>query len=568
MQDRVSYVRRLMTSFWTLLIATGLFTVGLSGISLTSIPTGAAEDPHNVLLDFSARWCGPCQKMSPIVSKLERQGYPIRQVDIDDEKALAQKYQVESIPCFVLIANGREINRITGPTDEKQLRAMMMMLPKQNRDDVQLGKSAEKKPPEKLAQAKPADKKANSLLTLPPLFSKKSKEPQSNPPEQDETFRGQSPDRPAVATDQGFAREVLPASIRIRVKDGTHIHYGSGTVIDSRSGRAVILTCGHILRNLQKSAVIEVDLFAEGTAKPQVHLADVLEFDLEADVGLLTIACRQALPTVRLALNRDLPKVDDRVFSIGCGGGKLPSVEEHSVTAINGFAGPENLECTGVPLQGRSGGGLFMGSEQVGVCILADANYKRGIYTGMKPVAQLLRKAKLDYLIPVAGDDTTPGIRSGETNPSLADAPKRKGSGAAPGNNDAMNHLIEQELRGQSSQPGSTATSPEDYTGAEVVVIIRPKNGGGLSRVVIINEATPRILEDLLHESNAGSGRTEIPSTAQRTGNPKPTLIPREAHPPAKVAGKSPAGSRSNPGRSDRPIETSYETQRDRRQAE
>ena len=138
MQDRVSYVRCLMTSVWTLLIATGLFTLGLSGISLTSIPTGAAEDPHNVLLDFSARWCGPCQKMSPIVSKLERQGYPIRQVDIDDEKALAQKYQVESIPCFVLIANGREINRITGPTDEKQLRSLMMMLPKQNRDDVML----------------------------------------------------------------------------------------------------------------------------------------------------------------------------------------------------------------------------------------------------------------------------------------------------------------------------------------------------------------------------------------------------------------------------------------------
>ena len=183
-------------------------------------------------------------------------------------------------------------------------------------------------------------------------------------------------------------------------------------------------------------------------------------------------------------------------------------------------------------------------------------------------MAQLLRKAKLDYLIPVAGDDTTPRIRSGDTNPSLADAPKRKGSGAAPGANDAMNHLIEQELRGQSSQPGSTATSSEDYTGAEVVVIIRPKNGGGLSRVVIINEATPRILEDLLHESNAGSGRTDAPSTVQRTGNPKPTLVPREAHPPAKVAGKSPAGSRSNPSRSDRPIETSYETQRDRRQAE
>ena len=125
MQDRVSLGGRTTASLWTMLLGMVLVTTACSWVTITSI-SAQATDQNNILLDFSAKWCGPCQQMSPIVSKLERQGYPIRQVDIDQEQALAQKYNVESIPCFVLVANGREINRITGATDERQLKSLMM----------------------------------------------------------------------------------------------------------------------------------------------------------------------------------------------------------------------------------------------------------------------------------------------------------------------------------------------------------------------------------------------------------------------------------------------------------
>ena len=549
MQNRVSLGGQLTTSLWTMIFAGGLVAVACSWITLTSISAQAA-DPNNILLDFSATWCGPCQQMSPIVSRLERQGYPIRKVDVDQEKELTQKYNVESIPCFVLIANGREINRITGATDEKQLKRLMMMLPKQNIDDPFASKNSEKKrsnPSESVASKSNDDKKG--FLAIPPLFPKKKKEAQAADDES-EVFRGQDPG-PAKAGD--FSREAMAASTRIRVKDGSHVHYGSGTIIESQPGRAIILTCGHILRKLGKQATIEVDLFPEGTSNPQTANAQILKYDLEADVGLLAIASPDRLPVVKLALSRELPKVKDRAFSIGCGGGKLPSIEEHAITAVNGFEGPDNLECTGVPLQGRSGGGLFMGMEQVGVCILADSNYKRGIYTGMKPVAQLLQKAGLDYLLPSAGSSDL----RGEGLAAASVPPVSELSQPAP----AKEQMMAQTLPASVGVPENTAApslAAQDYEGAEIVCTIHPKTPGGVTRVVIINQASSRILNDLLHESSSAS-RPESSATVQNAVIKK--MNPNRTSSNANI----PVARATNPKRTEsdnRPIETSYEAQR------
>ena len=503
MQDRVSLGGRTTASLWTMLLGMVLVTTACSWVTITSI-SAQATDQNNILLDFSAKWCGPCQQMSPIVSKLERQGYPIRQVDIDQEQALAQKYNVESIPCFVLVANGREINRITGATDERQLKSLMMTLPKQNIDDSLVGKSSRNNGPAN-PESKPVSNKSSDekkpFPKMPSLFASKNKTPKQLPADESETFRGQDPDRRTPSDE--VSRKALAASTRIRVKDGSHVHFGSGTVIDSQPGRAVILTCGHILRDLGKNAIIEVDLFSDDTSKPQTVIAKIVQFDLDADVGLLSIPCQQRLEVVSLATARDLPEVNDRVFSIGCGGGKLPSVEDHVVTAINGCVGPENLECTGIPQQGRSGGGLFRGTEQVGVCILADPNYKRGIYTGMKPVAQLLKKAKLGHLAPSSSD----------RNDLVADGgPDQNGMklgnpvGMKQGLPSISNEMAEVITAEAILNSGATDTSPlsgsQNFAGAEIVCIVRPKGPGATSRVVIINQASSRFVDDLLHESS------------------------------------------------------------------
>lgn len=62
-----------------------------------------------VVLDFWADWCGPCQMQGPIVEELaaELEGkVKFGKVNVDEEAALALKYQIMSIPTLVVMQYG------------------------------------------------------------------------------------------------------------------------------------------------------------------------------------------------------------------------------------------------------------------------------------------------------------------------------------------------------------------------------------------------------------------------------------------------------------------------------
>ncbi len=65
---------------------------------------------------FTADWCNPCKKVKPVVEELNREqtvaNFQI--IDVDIEMELAKKFEVRSIPTFILMKDGVEINRITG----------------------------------------------------------------------------------------------------------------------------------------------------------------------------------------------------------------------------------------------------------------------------------------------------------------------------------------------------------------------------------------------------------------------------------------------------------------------
>src|SRR5262245_64158621 len=83
---------------------------------------GVARASDTVLLDFASPTCGPCHQMAPTIQSLEQAGYPIRRVDITREPALAQQFGVTAVPCFVMLADGREIGRLLGgQTSREQL---------------------------------------------------------------------------------------------------------------------------------------------------------------------------------------------------------------------------------------------------------------------------------------------------------------------------------------------------------------------------------------------------------------------------------------------------------------
>ena len=80
-----------------------------------------------VLVDFNATWCPPCQALHPILEEMaeESDDYKIVSVDIDDEDALAEQYEVSSIPCLVFFKDGEEVDRKIGLQPKKRLIKML-----------------------------------------------------------------------------------------------------------------------------------------------------------------------------------------------------------------------------------------------------------------------------------------------------------------------------------------------------------------------------------------------------------------------------------------------------------
>ena len=65
---------------------------------------------------FTADWCTPCKRVKPIVEELNREQADARFqiIDVDIEMELAKKFEIRSVPTFILIKDGVEINRLTG----------------------------------------------------------------------------------------------------------------------------------------------------------------------------------------------------------------------------------------------------------------------------------------------------------------------------------------------------------------------------------------------------------------------------------------------------------------------
>jgi thioredoxin 2 len=78
-----------------------------------------------VLVDFWADWCHPCKMAAPEVHALahEMSGKAlILQVDIDANPELANRYQVQSIPNFVVLRNGQVAFQQAGMVPRAQMR--------------------------------------------------------------------------------------------------------------------------------------------------------------------------------------------------------------------------------------------------------------------------------------------------------------------------------------------------------------------------------------------------------------------------------------------------------------
>ncbi len=81
-----------------------------------------------VLVDFYANWCGPCQMIAPILSEIaeEHSGkLKVGKINVDEERELASKYQVSSIPTLLLFKEGKIVKALVGFRSKSEIEEMI-----------------------------------------------------------------------------------------------------------------------------------------------------------------------------------------------------------------------------------------------------------------------------------------------------------------------------------------------------------------------------------------------------------------------------------------------------------
>lgn len=84
-------------------------------------------DNKFVLVDFSAVWCGPCKKLTPVIDDLAKDLPSIKFVkaDIEELDDLATEYSVEAVPTLVLLIDGKEVARLEGALGKSALKTWL-----------------------------------------------------------------------------------------------------------------------------------------------------------------------------------------------------------------------------------------------------------------------------------------------------------------------------------------------------------------------------------------------------------------------------------------------------------
>ncbi|KAK5802351.1 Thioredoxin H2 -like protein [Gossypium arboreum] len=74
------------------------------------------ESPKLMVIDFSASWCGPCKFMEPVLNGMAAKFTDVDfvKLDVDELPDVAQEFGVQAMPTFVLVKQGKEVDRVVG----------------------------------------------------------------------------------------------------------------------------------------------------------------------------------------------------------------------------------------------------------------------------------------------------------------------------------------------------------------------------------------------------------------------------------------------------------------------
>jgi Trypsin-like peptidase domain len=380
--------------------------IGFSQDRIPSIPSQSNPSP-NVVGDCLAIFFVDTQQASnqaieQVAAHAIELGWAVRRVDTRREVHVAERWRIHSSPTIVLVRGGREVDRILGQVTSTELfrRMLKFSAPDSIRDPGVTPLAGLQRP-------------SSVEIDIDAMVPMQQRPSRVSPPAGVDSVSGER------ASSDPYA-----ATVRIIVDEPDSHAVGSGTIIESSSQGAVVLTCGHLFRDRTAQSVIVVERFEGETVLR--YAAELVDYQIDdVDIGVLVFQPGKVVPSARVTGQLDSVRQGDVVYSMGCDHGSAPSRFDSRVTKLNRYLGAANIETSGLPVQGRSGGGLFNADgELVGICFAADAELNEGLYCGTQVVHSQIDKLGLSD-----GQRKKSGVRSdavlSSSTSQVAPAPQR-----------------------------------------------------------------------------------------------------------------------------------------------
>ncbi len=296
------------------------------------------------------------------------------------------------------------------------------------------------------------------------------------------------------------------ATVRIRVEEQNTLAFGTGTVIDVRGNEALVLTCGHLFRDMKDQSTLSIDVYSGPSQSTNVKAVYVHhKIDNGApDVGFLSFTLPFPIEPVPLLPRSQRLTIQQAVFSFGCDHGQNPTRHDTKVKSINRYLGPKNLEIEGAPAVGRSGGGLFDSAGRlIGVCNAAEPTGNAGIYLSAEEIYAQLEALGQPQLIPdyngetpvaLASSAVQSGIAPSDTmvTPATQNLPRQIPARSSPAN---IRWPDEQVSGNRPAPTGSAGAQVRGTDGGSLTCIVRDANGQ--EQVIRIASPTAELLNAL-----------------------------------------------------------------------
>ncbi|QDV27239.1 thioredoxin domain-containing protein [Aureliella helgolandensis] len=471
------------------------------------------------IVQFTATWCEPCQQVQPALQQLQQDGWTVYSVDTDQQPEVVKQYSVDSLPTLIILSSGREVDRIVGAAAYEVIQQRVQRVAARNQSTQALPAPAPQQPIVRGQSPSTSSfpllsSVANAGFSASNPASPRELAPAAPPPHTPQVSPASFSGTPVAVENASFSRDAAPpqavastpsartslspeqairraaqATVRIRVDEANSTAYGTGTIVDLHGSEALVLTCGHLFREMTPGSQLTVDLFA-GTPQEINLPALLIDFKAEGDdIGLLTFRTPVALDPVELLPRGTKLNIGQDAFSFGCDHGSDPTRRDTKIKNINRYIGAANVEIFGAPAVGRSGGGLFdTQGRLIGVCNAADAADDEGIYAAADVVYAQIERLGLTHLFEAQTQGTPTVLATSSGSPvvqaaSFSDTPAPTVS-----------------PRPAANLPDLTTPLASSPSGQQMICIVR--DGTGQDQVLTINSPSPQLLDAIRAQGN------------------------------------------------------------------